>query len=306
MITSRFLRQAAICSLMTMLVSSVLQAQPPGGGEGGQPPREGGRQRGDRQGGGRGGFGFGRGGPGGMMGGFRFDRATLLASDKVREELKIEEAQAATIDAALEAYREERRGSAPRLDRDALQDMTEEERTAAFEKIRKEGEELSKKTDEVLVALMEPEQTKRLDQIAFQARLGMSAFATLQADDIKKQLSITEEQVAKLTEAEETAQEEGRKAFEERQASGNAGERPDFEAIQKMMTEAREKSTATAMALLTDEQKKSVEEMSGAKFELDMRELFGGRGGPGGGRGPGGPGGGGRPGGGRGTRPPAE
>ena len=36
---------------------------------------------------------------------------------------------AATIDAALEAYREER-SNAPRLDRNALQDLSEEERTA--------------------------------------------------------------------------------------------------------------------------------------------------------------------------------
>ena len=300
MITTRFLRQAAFCSLMTMLVSSVLQAQPASGG--GQPPQEGGRQRG----GGRGGFG------GGFGGGFapRVDRATLLGNDKVREELKIEEAQAATIEAALEAFREERNNS-PRLDRDAIQNMSEEERTAAFEKFRKEREELSKNTDEVLNALLEAPQTKRLDEISFQVRINMAVFQTLKADDIKEKLTITEDQVAGLTKAEETIAAEAQKAREERQASGagapgggGPGGGFDPAAFQAMFKAAQEKSTTAAMAVLTDAQKTSIEEMKGAAFELDMMSLMGGRGGPGGGRG--GPGGGGRPGGGRGNRPPAE
>lgn len=295
MITTRFLRQVAFCSLMTMLVSSVLQAQPPGGG--GQPPQEGGRQRGGGRGFGGGFGGFG-GGPGG---GFRIDRATLLGNDKVRAELKIEEAQAATIEAALEAFREERNNS-PRLDRDAIQNMSEEDRTAAFEKYRKEREELSKKTDEVLNALLETPQTKRLDEISFQVRMNMAALATLKADDIKAKLTITEDQIAGLTKAEETIAAEAQKAREERQASGAGGPGGfDLAAFQAMFKAAQEKSAAAAMAVLTDAQKTSIEEMKGAAFELDMMSLMG-RGGPGGGRGgPGGPGGGGR-----GGRPPAE
>ena len=61
------------------------------------------------------------------------------------------------------------------------------------------------------------------------------------------------------------------------------------------------------MAVLTDEQKKTIDELKGARFELDMRALFmGGRGGNGGP--PGGDGGGRQrgDGGGRGNRPPAE
>lgn len=293
MITTRFLRQVAFCSLMTMLVSSVLQAQPPGGG--GQPPQEGGRQRG-------GGRGFG--GPGGGFGGFRVDRAMLLGNDKVRAELKIEEAQAATIDAALEAFREEQ-GNFSRPDRNAQQDLSDEERKAASEKATKEREELSKKTDEVLNALLEPEQTERLDEISFQLRMNMMVFQTLKADDIKEKLAITEEQVAGLTKAEETIAAERQKAQEERQASGAGGggaRGPGFDpaAFQAMMKEAREKSTAAAMAVLTDAQKTSIEEMKGKAFELDIMSFMGGRGGRGG------PGGGRPGGGGRGGRPPAE
>lgn len=286
MMSIRFVRKAVVLSLAMMFVSAFVQAQPPGGGRGGP--------------GGFGGFGGGR-------GGFNIDRAMLLRAEQIRKELKVEEAQAATIDAALEAFREER-NAAPRPDREAFSKMSEEEQNAYREKSQKEREELSKKMDEALGAMLEPEQAKRLDQIAMQMKLNMATVATLKSDDLKSKLSLTEEQVAKLDEAEKAAAADMMKMFEEMRAAGGGGQpgggggREAFAAMQEKMTAARAKSTEAAMAVLTDEQKKTIEELKGAKFELDMRALMGGRGGPGGD-------GGGRPrgdGGGRGTRPPAE
>lgn len=100
MMSIRFVRRALVFSLATMLVSAFVQAQPPGGGRGGP--------------GGFGGGGFG-GGFGGGRGGFSMDRAMLLGAEQIRTELKIEEAQAATIDAALAAYREERSSTHVRI-----------------------------------------------------------------------------------------------------------------------------------------------------------------------------------------------
>jgi len=288
MFSTRLLRQMAVLSVMTVLTSAITVAQ---------TPQEGGRQRGgDRQGGGRG-FGGGGWGQGGMRGP-QIDRATLLRSDKVRQELKIEEAQAATIDAALMAYQEER-ASSPRPDRDAFEKMTEEERTAYMEKSRKEREELSRKTDEILAALLDEPQVKRLDQITVQARLMMSAVTALKADDIKQKLSLTAEQVAKLDDAEKTAGAEMMKMFEEMRASGGGGRDP--EAMRTKMEDMRKKSTESVMAILTGDQKTTLDGLKGEAFEMDMRSLMGGP--PGGGRGGQGPPGGGR---GRGGRPPAE
>lgn len=285
MMITRFTRQVAVFGLMALLTVTSIQAQDGGG-----------RQRGGRG-------GFGGGGPGGMFGGPRLDRAALLRIDKVRQELKIEEAQAATIDAALDAYNEQRDAS-PRPDREAFEKMTEEERNAYMEKSRKEREELSKKTDEILVALLEEPQVKRLDEVAIQARIAMSATMTLKADDIKGKLMITDEQIAKLDEAQKAADEERQKAMAEAFAGGGQG--GDREAMRakmtEMMTALQKKSTEAAMAVLTDDQKKTLDGMRGAAFELTMRDFFGGRGfgGP-----PGG-GGGGRGGQGGGGRPPAE
>ena len=291
MMSIRFIRQAVVFSLAMMLVSAFVQAQPPGGGRGGPG-------------------GFGGGGFGGGRGGFNIDRSMLLRAEQIRKELKIEEAQAATIDAALEAFLEER-NAAPRPDRDAISKMSAEEQTALREKSQKEREELSKKTDEALGAMLEPEQAKRLDQIAMQMKLNMATVRTLKSDDMKSKLSLTEEQVARLDEAEKAATADMMKMFEEMRAAGGGGQPgggqlggsggAGFAAMQEKMTAARAKSAEAALAVLTDEQKKTIDELKGAKFELDMRALMGGRGGNGG---P--PGGGGRSGGGRGTRPPAE
>jgi len=277
MMSIRFLRQAVAYSLVTLLVPAFASAQPPGGG--------------------RGGFG----GFGGSGRGFTIDRAMMLRNEQVRKELNIEEAQAATIDAALEAYQEER---SPRPDRDAIGKMSEEERNALFDKMRKEGEELSKKTDEVLGALLETEQSKRLDQISFQMKLTVAMIATLKGDELKSKLSLTEEQIVKLDEVEKTAEADRQKMFEEMRAAGGGGGQgrggEGYAQMQEKMQAARKKITDAAMAVLTAEQTKAIEEMSGAKFELDMRAMFGG-GRPGGG---GQDGGGGRPRGG--NRPPAE
>lgn len=296
MMTTRFLRQVTIFGLLALLTVTSIQAQEGGG-----------RQRGGR--GGFGGFGGG-GGPGGMFGAPRLDRAALLRIDKVRQELKIEEAQAATIDAALDAYNEQRSAS-PRPDRDAFEKMTEEERTAYFEKSQKEREELSKKTDEILGALLEVPQVKRLEELTIQARLAMSASATLKADDIKGKLMITEEQIAKLDEAQKVLDEERQKAFQEAFAGAGGpggGQGGDREAMRAKMTEMmaamQKKSTEAAIAVLTDDQKNALDGLKGAAFELTMRDFMGGRGGFGGPPGGGGQGGGGR--GGRGGRPPAE
>ena len=319
----RFLRQICVLGAFAFAASSVVTAQTPQDEKGAQPPQQGGR--GDRQGG-RGGFGgfggFGNRGPGGGGMGFRVDRAMLLGIEQVRTELKIEESQAAVIDSALDAYREER-NSAPRPDRDAFANMSEEERTKMFEDMQKQREELSRKTDEVLNALLEPSQIARIDQIALQMRLNGGLIAALKSDDLKGKLKISDEQVTKLDAAETAARDEMQKMMEDTRASFQGGRGPGapggapgaggppagFDAMREKMEAARKKTSDAAMAVLTDAQKTQLEELKGAAFEIDMRALMGGRGGFGGPGGPGGPGGrgpggdGGRP---RGGRPQTE
>lgn len=324
MLTIRFVRQFAALMIAALAFSAVVEAQQDPG-QGRQPQRGG---RGGFQGAPGGGFG-GRGG----FGGPRYDRARLLGLQQVRDELKVEEGQAALIDAAIEAFSEEQ-GTSGRLDRDAFQQMSEEERNAVMEKMRKEREEASKKNDDVLNALLDEGQKTRLDQITLQLRLSSGLAAALRADDLRATLKISDDQIARLDAAEEESRNAMRTMFEglrgtrggdgEQQGGGRppGGGRPDaagFEDMRARMTEAREKSEQAVLAVLTDGQKGQLETMKGAPFELDMRAMMR-RGGPDGAPGgaPGGRGGFGAPGGapgapggrggfgGRGARPNAE
>ncbi|APZ93956.1 Spy/CpxP family protein refolding chaperone [Fuerstiella marisgermanici] len=277
--TTSLLRISSTACLAAMLLTAVAEAQP---------------------GGGRGGRG----------GGFAISKAMLLASEDVLDELKVDETQATTIKAAVEAYQAERRESRP--DRDAFEGKSAEERTAMFEKMRKEGEELAKKTDEMLTTLLEKEQVARLDQIALQVKMRFGLTRELKSDEMRKALSITDEQIAKIEDAEKASEEASSKLREEMGAmfrrGGGDGERPSREEMRKAGEEMnkkrealRKEGEAKVMALLKDDQKAKLKELTGEDFELDMQGLMrGGRGGFGGGRG--GFGGGDRRGGGEGRR----
>lgn len=304
MVTQKFLRLSALTCFAAIMLTVVAEAQPGGGrgqrggGEGGQ--RGGGRgqrgggeggQRGGgpggQRGGQRGGFGGQRGG--GQRGGGSISRAQLLGLEDVRDELDVDEGQAAVLDAALEAYQEERNEARGGFDFSKIREMSDEERQEVFAKMRKEQEKLAKKTDETLNALLEPEQVTRLDEISFQLK-ARGSIADLLAEDeeLRKKLNVTEEQVKAMEEARKAGEESMQKLQDEvREAFRNnqGEERPDFTAMREKMDSARKENEKKTDAILTDEQRKKIETMKGEPFEIDMRSLFSRGGGRGGDRG---------------------
>lgn len=266
-----------VVALSVAMISSTAEAQR--GGRGGGP--QGGGQRGGFQGG-----GFQRGGSpfGGRGGAPTIGRSQLLRSEDVQKELNVSDAQMDTIKEAMEAFRKDREGSRP--DFSSFRDMSQEERTAAMQKLREEAEKASKEADAVLEALLEPAQVKRLDQIAFQVKSQAGMAALLQSEELRKELSLTDEQTAKLTAIKEKADEATRAAGEEMRnafrGGGDGGERPDpramMEEMRKKMEASRKAVDTEVMAVLNDGQKAKIEEMKGEAFEVDMRSLMGGRG----------------------------
>lgn len=269
------------------------------GGRGGEGGAQGGGQRGGGRGGAEGGGqrGGGRGGAqgGGQRGGGRggttaIGRSTLLRSEDVQKELDVTDAQMDTIKEAMEAFRKDNEGSRP--DFSAMRDMSEDERTAMIQKMRDAAAKATKEADSVLEALLEPAQVKRLDEIAFQVKSKAGMGTLLQDEDLRKELTMTDEQVAKVTAIQEKAAEassalrdEMRSAFT-RGGDDDGGERPDprtmMAEMQKKAEASRKKTDTDLMAVLDDLQKAKIEEMKGKAFELDMRSLTGGRGGRGG------------------------
>ena len=281
----------ALVAVVAMQVDAQ-QGRPQGGRpQGGQGGR-GGFQGGGFQGGGFGGFGGG-----GKLG--------LLRIDAVKKELELLDEQSADIEKLSEAMRAQRSAGLP-----DFQNMTDEERRAAFDKLRAEREALSeaerekqdaerraqqaaqqKEADTKLAEILLPHQIDRLSQIELQTQ-GIRALTT---EEVAKELGLSDAVKADL---EATIQASGEKMRTEMQALFQGGNRDGLREKMQELTKGVEESV---LAKLTQSQRDKFTEMKGEKFDMPQ----GGFGGPGGQRGQGGDGGG-RPGGQGGGRPGGE
>ena len=114
-------------------------------------------------------------------------KAQLLGMEEVQKELKLEGDDLETVTAAVDGYNEERRsfndrGGRNNFDREAYQEMSDDERAEARKKFTEEREKaaaevakkmkkLNKETDEILAALLDDKQWKRLGEIQVQSTL---------------------------------------------------------------------------------------------------------------------------------------
>lgn len=248
--------------------------------------------------GGRGGFpggGFQGGGGGGKLG--------LLRIDAVKKELELLDEQSADIEKLSEAMRAQRSAGLP-----DFQNMTDEERRAAFDKLRAEREALSEadrakqdeerrtqqvaqqtEADAKLAEILLPHQMDRLNQIELQTQ-GIRALTT---EEVAKELGLSDAAKADL---EATIQASGEKMRSEMQALFQGGNR---DGLREKMQELAKGVEESVLAKLTQAQRDKFTEMKGDKFDMPQ----GGFGGPGGQRGQGRPGGQGGAGGGRPQRP---
>ncbi len=213
---SRMVTGLLSVALLAFMVSETL-GQDPGQNQG----RRGGA-RGGPPGGGPGGGGFG------TRGGGRGGDPTmgLLRIEEVKTELQISPDQ----DEALTKLSEQARGERPQGIN--FQDMSDEERTAFFEKMRKEQEERNKAMKEQLEEVLLPEQIERLEQIGLQVR-GVQALGD---DEVAAKLKITDAQKKQLAEVREKLQGEMRAKMQELFSSGNReGMREAFAKVQEGM-----------------------------------------------------------------------
>jgi len=134
---------------------------------------------------------------------------------------------------------------------------------------RKELFEANKKAmDDVL----QPDQTKRLEQLQIQQG---GAMAILYNPKVKEKLDLTQDQVEKV---QQILKESGPK-FKEAFDGFFEASKEDKEATMKKVAELNKSLLADAMKILNDDQKKAFEEMRGAPFNGTLP--FGGFGGMG-------------------------
>ncbi|MEC7409875.1 MAG: hypothetical protein VYB72_13735, partial [Planctomycetota bacterium] len=144
-----------IAAGLMVLFATNVEAQRPGGGQGGGFRGGQGQQGGGFRGGPGGGFGS-RGGGGSSMG--------LLRIEAVQTELEISPAQKEALDKLAE------QGRGERPDFGNFREMSEEERREAFEKMRTQAEERAKEMMGQLEEVLLPQQLERLQQISLQIR----------------------------------------------------------------------------------------------------------------------------------------
>ena len=176
----------------------------------------------------------------------------LLNIAEVQTELKLQPAQIELLKAV----------GGERLDRAALQNLSQEERTKLFATRRAEQ-------DKKIAEILDAKQMARLKQLEIQqAGLhGVTQMTTAEA------LKLTADQKSKIDAILMSEREANRGLF-----GGNNGQRPTAEERQALFTKLREARTANDLkiaAILTDPQKKSFEAMKGAEFKFPERRRGG-------------------------------
>ena len=190
----------------------------------------------------------GPGGPGmGMIGGM--GGGMVLMSPNVQEDLKLTDEQKTKIrETAQEQFQKMRDQF------QVLQDLQPAERREKMTKIMEENAAAFKK-------VLKEDQTKRFDQILIQAA-GPMAFSQ---PKVQEKLKLTDDQKAK-----------GREIMQD-QMTKMGGLRDEFqndrEGAMKKMQEMRKETTKKLTGLLTEDQKKTWEEMTGKAIEINMPQM---------------------------------
>jgi hypothetical protein len=212
-------------------------------------------ERGRREGGRRGG-GFR--GPGGGGGGDPI--SGLLRSKDIQEELKITDEQIAAIKKLSERNRLKRPEGVD------FREMSEEDRSAFFQKMQKQQAERMMEMKEQLEEVLLPTQIKRAEEIALQAQ-GVRA---LNQQKIAEKLGMTEEQQQQVKELQDSLQQDIREKMREMLTGGHGV------GVREKMMEIRKEMEEKVLGVLTLGQKATFEEMKGEPFKMPERMARGG------------------------------
>ena len=125
-------------------------------------------------------------------------------------------------------------------------------------------DEYDQKAREGLRGVLAREQMIRLYQIRLQVR---AVVDSLENSYVARRLELTDEQKQKLAKIKKDGQAKRSELFAGMREASDEQRRAAFEKYRKLRTEADEQ----ALGVLTDAQKKSLEEMKGKKIELPSR-----------------------------------
>jgi hypothetical protein len=191
---------------------------------------------------------------GGFGGGMMMGPLTMLNDPQVQKELRLSDDQIKKV-AELEKDMLKKHSD----DLAKLRELDRSERRAKAEELM---EKVSVESKQSLAGVLKPEQDKRLHQLQRQVA-GVRAFLH---SDVENELKLTAEQKEKIKTISDDAFKEMQELFQ------GGGRRGSFQKIQTI----RKESVENAIAVLTDEQKKTWKEMTGEPFHFEMRQRRGG------------------------------
>jgi Spy/CpxP family protein refolding chaperone len=201
-------------------------------------------------------FGPGFGGPG-MSQSPAMLWGMLLQQEVVGKDLELSDSQKAELKEMAEKAMASMRGGMP--DREAMAKLSDEERRARFDEMRKKMEARLAEGKAQIEKILTADQIERLRQIAVQVRGTMA----LDDKEVQDELGIKDDQKAKLREI---------RAAQMKKMFRPPGEQPQGgrERFQAM----RKEFDAEILAVLTEEQKQKLEDMKGKKIEIDLSQMM--------------------------------
>jgi hypothetical protein len=206
----------------------------------------------------------------GGFGGGRMSPAALLSNPSVQKELGLTPAQIKKVTDVTEAVRDKHQH-----ERAALQSLPGDERR---EKAQALNQAMAAEAEEGLKGVLQPDQAKRLNQIALQA-LGVGAFLDA---EVQKKVHLRDDQKDKLKTIAEDAQDNMREAFRGLARGADPAARQE---AMKQVAALRKEAMDKAKRVLNAEQKKAWEDMTGKPFQVQFQGRGGvGRNPPGGGQ----------------------
>lgn len=194
---------------------------------------------------------------GGMMMGRGGSIAGLLGSEQVQKEIKLTDEQKTKVDEAVKAVREEIGEKFT-----ALREL--EDRSQMREKMQELSTEMDRALMGKLRGVLEREQFIRAMQIRLQLR---PLADSLESRFLAERLKITDEQKEKFAAFKADTQ----KQMTELMSKMREASQEQRGELFGKFRELREGAEKKVLAVLTDDQKKQIEEMKGEKFEFEYR-----------------------------------
>jgi hypothetical protein len=184
-------------------------------------------------------------------------QVALLMNRSVREELKVFPEQATKLDPLVRELMA-MAGAASKK----IRELPAEERPKAS---RESFPRLWADSRRKMAEALEPDQINRFDQIVVQSH-GFGAFTTL--PHVRERLKLTEDQVAKVLEAQEALDRAAgpRSTLQRRFLD-------DPEGMRKKWEEASKQATAKVVDAMTDEQKKTWADLNGPPFRIEYEPV---------------------------------